>query len=146
MEAMTTLYEADFFTWAKTQAEAARRRSANELDWDRLAEELEALGASEQRELYSRYVVLLTHLLKWAHQPERRTRSWTNTIAAQRAQIARHLARNPGLKAKETEEFAAASGEARLSASTQTDLDVSVFSEAPAFTIEQAKDEGFLPD
>jgi Domain of unknown function DUF29 len=143
---MMTLYEADFFTWAKSQAEAVRRRSTNELDWDRLAEELEALGASEQRELFSRYVVLLTHLLKWTHQPERRTRSWSNTIAAQRAQIARHLARNPGLKSKELEEFAAAYTEARLSASTQTDLDVSVFPETAAFSMDEAKEVGFLPE
>lgn len=104
------------------------------------------MGASEQRELYSRYVVLLTHLLKWRHQPERRSRSWSNTIATQRHQIARHIARNPGLKAVEAEEFAAAYAEARLSASTQTDLDVSTFPEAPEFSIDQAKDDAFLPD
>lgn len=143
---MSLDYDNDYWSWTKAQADAARRRSSNELDWDRLAEELDALGASEERELYSRYVVLLSHLLNWAHQPERHSRSWENTIATQREAIRRHLERNPGLKSKEAGEFAAAWREARRTASTQTDMDVSVFPEVPAFSVEQAKDDGFRPE
>jgi hypothetical protein len=143
---MATLYDDDFYSWTLSQADAVRRRSANELDWERLAAELEALGASEERALYSRYLVLLTHLLKWAHQPERRGRSWRNTIATQRRQLQRHLGRNPGLKSKEEAEFMAAYEDARALASTQTDLDLDVFPEAPAFSIAEAKDEAFFPD
>ncbi len=143
---MSKTYDADFYTWAVTQADAARRRSANELDWDNVAEELDILGRAEARELKSRYVVLVAHLLKWIYQPERRGRSWANTIANQRDELADHLAHNPGLSSKEADEFAKAYQIARRDASTETDLDIDVFPKTPPFTMEQAKDEAWLPE
>lgn len=143
---MTDLYDADYWAWTQKQAEALRRRSGNELDWDLLAQELDALGATEERELRSRYIVLITHLLKWAFQPERRSRSWTNSIANQRADIADHMKRNPGLKSLEEETFYGAYLNARRQASTETDLDLGLFPAAPPFTKEQAKDEDWLPE
>ena len=77
---MSKGFDADYYTWTREQADALKRRSANELDWDKLAEELYCLGVSEEKELGSRYVVLLAHLLKWIHQPDRRSRSWRNTL------------------------------------------------------------------
>jgi hypothetical protein len=142
---MSKTYEADFYTWTRQQADALRRRSGNELDWENLAEELDTLGRTEARELFSRYVVLLTHLLKWQYQPERRGRSWSNTIIAQRRDLAKHLRQNPGLKAVETEEYVDAYARARLDASTETDLDLDTFPETPPFTIEQAKDDAWMP-
>lgn len=143
---MSELYDQDYWTWTKRQAEALRRRSGNELDWDRLAQELESLGASEERELRARFVVLLAHLLKWAHQPERRSRSWENTIANQRDEIADHLARNPGLKSAEEALFLRAYALARREASTETDMDVANFPEAPPFALAQAKDPAWMPE
>jgi hypothetical protein len=141
-----SLYERDFYSWALAQAAAARAKDAAALDWDNLAEELEGLSRTEARELHSRYQVLLAHLLKWLVQPERQSRSWRNTIAEQRRAIARHLHQNPGLRSKDAEEFLDAYGIARLVASTETDLDVTVFPEEPPFTIAQAKDPDFLPE
>ncbi len=82
------------------QSDAARRRAGNELDWDGVSEELRLLGVSEERELRSRYVVLFVHLLKCIVQPERRSRSWENTIAVQRDEIALH--RGPPLSKRRT--------------------------------------------
>lgn len=59
-----SLYDRDFHAWANEQAELARSRSANALDWDNVAEELEGLGKQKRSELQSRYEVLLMHLLK----------------------------------------------------------------------------------
>ena len=36
------LYDVDFHDWLMEQADAIKRRSANELDWDNLAEEVES--------------------------------------------------------------------------------------------------------
>jgi hypothetical protein len=80
-----------------------------------------------------------------SHRPERRSGSWRNTIANQRDRIARQLARNPGLKAKEAEEFAAAFVLARREAFSETDLDIEVFPQTPPFTLAQAKDGAWLP-
>ncbi|MBL8551396.1 MAG: DUF29 domain-containing protein [Hyphomonadaceae bacterium] len=142
---MTKLYEADFYTWALTQADAARRRSANEIDWDNVAEELESLGKSEARELSSRYLVLLTHLLKWIYQPDKRSKSWRATIQLQRKQIGDHLKENPGLKSRERKIFASAYAGARIAASGETEQDEEVFPEAAPFTMKQAKDAAWLP-
>jgi hypothetical protein len=142
---MSNAFDDDYYTWTKTQAEALRRRSANELDWDLLSQELDALGQSEERELNSRYRVLLTHLLKWIMQPERRSRSWETTIRIQRRDLARHLGKNPGLKRIEAEEFEDAYQVARLQASNETDLEFALFPEQPPFTMDQAKDETYWP-
>lgn len=95
---MTKLYDRDFFAWTQDQADALRRRSANEIDWENLLEEVESLGRQEQGELTSHMTVLLTHLLKWQHQPARRSRSWMLTVLEQREQIRRLLRDNPSLK------------------------------------------------
>lgn len=49
-----------------------------------IAEEIESMGWTEKRELINRLAVLLTHLLEWQHQPERRGKSWLSTIKVQR--------------------------------------------------------------
>jgi hypothetical protein len=143
---MSTAYDDDYYTWAMAQADALKRRSANEIDWDLLSQELDALGQSEERELNSRYRVLLTHLLKWIVQPERRSRSWEYTIKTQRRDVNRHITRNPGLKRVEAEEFSDAFMSARGAAANETGVDIDQFPESPPFTIDQAKDEAWWPE
>lgn len=95
---MGTLYEDDIIAWSEQQAALLRDGRWESLDRDNIAEEIEDVGKSEKRELQSRQVVLLTHLLKWKYQPGRRGHSWRNTIREQRAAIADDLARYPHLK------------------------------------------------
>lgn len=142
---MSHAYDDDYYTWTLKQADALKRRSANELDWDLLSQELEALSRTEERELQSRYRVLLSHLLKWIYQPERRSRSWENTIQTQREEVERHLGKNPGLKRVDPEEFLVAYRFARRDASSETDLDVDTFPKEPPFSMDQAKDEAWWP-
>jgi Domain of unknown function DUF29 len=143
---MDPRYQTDFYSWAMAQSELARTRSSNALDWDHVAEELRLLGVSEERELKSRLIVLLAHLLKWAYQPQLRSRSWTNTIGSQRLALADHMISNPGLKPKVHEAFLSAYIRARLEASSETDLDLSTFPIDPPFTYEQAVDENWVPE
>ncbi len=54
MVAMTDLYEKDTYTWAMQQADALRRRSANEIDWengrgDRERGQIRSAGPSRRR-------------------------------------------------------------------------------------------------
>ena len=95
---MNRPYTQDFYGWTQDQADALRRRSVNELDWDSLLEEIEDLGASKRRELRSRLAVVITHVLKWKHQPLRRSRSWSLTLSEQRAQVNDILQENPSLR------------------------------------------------
>ena len=138
-------YDLDFHAWAVEQADAVRRRSANEIDWDNLAEELDSLGRSQKSELHSRYLVLLTHLLKWMCQPGFRSRSWRSTIAEQRRAIAKHLRENPSLQAEESEEFGDAYIAARAEAEAQTGLSPETFPEQPPFSSAQAMSADFWP-
>src|SRR5688572_19957487 len=95
---MGSLYETDIVAWAAEQAELLRRGEWRALDIANLAEEIEDVGRSEQRELRSRLAVLLSHLLKWQFQPTLRSKSWSATIAVQRRAIAREMMRTPSLK------------------------------------------------
>jgi len=87
--AASDTYSGDFHAWAFRQAALLREGRRSELDWENLAEEIGDLGTSQRSELVSRLEVLLTHLLKWQFQPERRGRSWSQTIAEQRDRIGR---------------------------------------------------------
>lgn len=93
------LYETDIVAWANEQASLLRSGALDRLDLEHLAEEIEDVGKSEQRELAHRMAVLLAHLLKWRFQPERRGASWEVTIRTQRSSIERRLRRTPSLKA-----------------------------------------------
>ncbi|MBN8606658.1 MAG: DUF29 domain-containing protein [Caulobacterales bacterium] len=143
---MSNLYETDAYTWAMRQADALRRRSANEIDWDNVAEEIESVGESEARELESRYAVLLAHLLKWRFQPDARSRSWEATIKVQRRVIEREHGKNPGLKPMREGLFADAYVQALGAAVQETGLGLEVFPEANPFTLAEVVDESFWPE
>jgi type I site-specific restriction-modification system R (restriction) subunit len=143
---MSDLYEKDAYSWALSQADALRRRLANEIDWENVAEEIESVGRSQASELRSRYITLLMHLLKWQFQTERRSRSWANTIKRERREITSHLAENPGLQPRLQELLESAYETARIDASTETDLPEEAFPLANPFSLEAAMDENFWPE
>jgi len=96
---MGTPYEKDVVAWAMEQAALLRAGNLSALDIEHIAEEIEDVGKSEKRELASRMAVLLSHLLKWQHQPGRRGSSWTRTLKEQRKAIASAMRQTPSLKA-----------------------------------------------
>lgn len=94
----TVRYEDDIVAWASEQARLLRAGRLDLLDLSHLAEEIEDVGKSEQRELARRMSVLLCHLLKWQHQADRRGGSWQRTIREQRRALQARLERTPSLK------------------------------------------------
>ena len=97
---MNNTYENDTYAWAFEQAAYIRSGQFDLLDLENIAEEIEDVGKSEQRELTSRLAVLLAHLLKCQYQPERKGSSWVRTIKEQRKAINLHLKKVPSLKPK----------------------------------------------
>lgn len=124
------LYERDLHAWSLQQADLLRAGRLNELDTENIAEELLDVGSSEYDKLESALRVLLAHMLKWQYQPDKRSRSWENTIAIQRRHAVRQLRRNPSLKSRLGEAVEGAYFDARRLASSETDFDLEVFPEA----------------
>lgn len=91
-------YNSDFYGWTQQQAQLLRNKKVNQIDWDRIAEEIEDMGRSEKRQLASRLEVLIMHLLKWQFQPNLRSRSWQLTMKEQRLRLEKLLEENPSLK------------------------------------------------
>lgn len=138
---MTDLYERDFLGWTEAQADALRRRSPNELDWDNLLEEIEDLGKSIENELYNRASVLLAHLLKWRLQPTTRTRSRVLTIEEERRRIDRLVQQNPSLKSKLGKTFDEAYRSGVNRAADETGLQLSAFPTESPFDFDAAMTE-----
>jgi hypothetical protein len=142
-----SLYERDYYTWALQQARALKEHRLEELDWANLSDEVESLAKTERRELRSRLKVLLEHIIKWQFQPQRRTRSWTATVAVQRHEIREHLDENPGLKPEVQDILAQAYKGARLEVTgrflRQSDPQPP---ESCPWTFEQVMDEQFWPE
>lgn len=142
----TQNYREDYHAWALKNAQLLREGRLDEIDIENIAEELEDMGGSKERELESRLGVLLAHLLKWIYQPERRGNSWRATIREQRRRIARLITKNPSLKSKLDEVFIDAYGDARLIAVRETGMDEDTFPQVSPFTLEQTLTDAYWPD
>ena len=145
LDADVQTYDGDYYGWTQQQAAYLRGGRMDRVDIENLAEEIESLGKSQESELASRYKVLCLHLLKQIVQPERNGRSWEATIAEQRASIAIHLRKNPGLKSKKADLFADGYEIARKTAKAETGLPLAYFPATPPFTLDEAEDETFVP-
>ncbi|MEJ7806134.1 MAG: DUF29 domain-containing protein [Telluria sp.] len=143
---MGKLYDTDIVAWAEQQAAFLRRGEWSRLDIANLAEEIEDVGKSEQRELHSRMAVLLSHLLKWQFQPDLRGKSWRSTIALQRRLIARRVRKTPSLKHLLVDEqwLEDVWEEAATFAIGETGIDE--FPEDPIWTVDNILDPAFFPD
>jgi hypothetical protein len=146
MSMSTQTYSDDYYGWAMHNAELLRQGRLGEIDSERIAEELEDMGGSKERELESRLGVLLAHLLKWVYQPERRESSWRATIREQRIRVARVLRKNPSLKSKLDEAFSEAYVDSRLIAMRETGLDESTFPETCPFSLAQTLSDDYWPE
>ena len=139
-------YDSDFYGWTQEQADLLQQRQFDKVDLQHLVEELQSMGARERRELVNRLCVLLMHLLKWQYEPDRRGRSWVNSIREQRRMIPKHIRDNPSLKVQFGELWDEAYEDARKEAAEETSMPVQTFPMACPWTYEQAIDPDFWPE
>jgi hypothetical protein len=144
---MGSTYDADVVAWANEQVALLRAGRLSDLDIDHIAEEIEDVGKSEQRELAGRISVLLVHLLKWECLPERRSSSWENTINIQRKRVERRINRTPSLRASlfDEEWRDDAWDEAVERAAAETGIEVMRFPSACPWNPVQIMDRNFFP-
>ncbi len=139
-----SIYEQDFYLWLQTTAQSLKDGKFNEIDIPNLIEEIESMGRSERRELRSRLIVLLMHLLKWQYQPEKRSESWRSTITEQRIDIEELLEDSPSLKAVILEVFDGCYQKACVKASEETGIKLNFFPKESPFTLEETLKSNFF--
>ena len=150
---VSTDYDIDFAEWIGNQVESLRNGQMNRLDVESIIEELTALANRDRRALRSHLRVLLLHLLKWRHQPDRRSRNWRASIDNARTEIEELLASSPSLRRSldgdatdSASALAWAYGKARQGAQRDTGLELGAFPEDCPFPLDRILDENYLPD
>jgi hypothetical protein len=142
----TDQYETDFYAWTQAQAQALRAKDWAALDLEHLAEEVEDLRKTERRGVRSQLRLIMSHLLKWRYQPDKRTESCRGTIANGRVLVQEDLEDLPSL-APEMETLAAwAYPRARRDAAKETDLPLATFPEVCPWPPAQVLDADFWPE
>ena len=144
---MNTSYETDVVAWASEQARLIRAGRFDQLDLAHIAEEIEDVGKSEQRELASRMAVLLAHILKWKFQPQKRSVSWTLTIKEQRRLLVRRIQKTPSLGPMlvDPEWIDEIWVDAKALAEKETGLDIGTYPEVCPWAMAQVLTEDWLP-
>ncbi len=140
-----TLYEEDFCLWVEATAELLKNRQLENLDYDNLIEEIEAMGRSEKHSLDSNLIVVLMHLLKYKYQPQKRSRSWLSSIFEHRRRLIDAFKTSPSLKRYYEDVFDECYQYAVKQASIETGLPLNTFPDVSPFTTEETLDFDFLP-
>lgn len=138
--ALSVLYERDETAWLETMSALAAEGRFAELDLPNLAEFLADTAKRDRREVFSRLVVLLTHLLKWEHQPHGRGGSWRGTIREQRREL-RQLLESGTLRNHAGVVLADASAEARQQAADEAELELTTFPAENPWTLDELVDD-----
>jgi hypothetical protein len=97
------------------------------VDTANVAEELEALAASDRRALRSHLRTLVLYLLTLKYQPEMASPSWSTSILNASSDINELLTDSPSLRASMPAISAKAYGHARKFASTEIGLPLAIF-------------------
>ncbi len=142
----SSLYERDFAAWATETARLIREGRFADIDIENLADEIESMARSDKQQIVNRLDLLIQHLLKWAHQPEKRTRSWQLTILNQRTRIERLCQESPSLLRVVRDSIAKVYPDAVAAASIETGLPADAFPQQCPYSAAQILDRGFLPD
>jgi hypothetical protein len=94
-----SLYEEDILLWVEQTVKQLKARDFASLDLEHLIEEVEALGVSQKRELLSRLIVLMEHLLKRLYVDLAYDHNgWERTSRTQRTELDILLSQIPSLK------------------------------------------------
>ncbi len=141
-----SIYETDFVGWVETTVEQLRTQDYANVDWENLIEEIEDMGKSEKRAIYSNLKILLLHLLKYRYQPEKRSNSWLASMVEHRQRIKKAFKESPSLQPYFTEIFNECYQDARELAAAETGMAIDEFPAETPFTHEEVLNSDYLPN
>jgi hypothetical protein len=141
----------DLHAWLLDQASALRARRVVALDWDQLAEELEAMALSDRKAIVGHLRRLLSSLLKWTYSATKRSeRSWKNSILGARLDLSFMLDNSRTLKNQMPELLMTAYKQACLLAGNEMRLEKheaqKLFPKQCPWSPEQLLDVDFIPE
>ena len=144
--AIKNLYHSDYLLWLQETRQLLKDKDFDRLDIENLIEEIESLGRSERNKLISSLRLIYQHLLKWQYQPNKRTKSWSNTISRERDNVSDYLEDVPSLKnlLQDKDVLAKAYQRGRRDAVRETGI--SDFPQESPYAIEQVLDSNFFPE
>ncbi len=144
---MRITYETDVVAWSREQSKLLRSGQLADLDLEHIAEEIEDVGRSEQRELAHRMTALLTHFLLWEFQPDHRCPGWEAAIYAGRNSTERRIHKAPSLSKSllDADWCADAWEDAVAAASKETGMAYADLPDRSPWSHEQLMDRHFLP-
>ena len=144
-QSLQLLYEQDFYAWVEQTAELLISRNWEILDLENLIEEVVDLGKSQQRALQSALRLILSQLLKWKYQPEKRSNSWQITITRERLNLDELFTESPSLRRflNDTEWINTTYQRARKEAIVETGLSEDNFPIVCPFTVDEILDLDF---
>lgn len=141
-----TLYEQDYYLWCFVEADKLRLRKFSELDLPNVIEELESLSKSLGSSLTSGYRLVIAHLLKWQYQPQLRSASWEITISRERTHIEETEKDSSTLRSQAQAIVDSVYRSARHEARIETGLPLSAFPLGCPYTLDQLRDEDWMPE
>jgi hypothetical protein len=142
---LSELYAADETAWLDAHAELIRDGRYAEIDYPNLQEFLESMAGRDRREVTSRLVILLAHLLKYEFQPDRRTNSWAGTIVTQQRELIAD-AQSGVLRNHAEAVLPKAYWDAVKLAAAETQLPKSAFPAECPYTLEHLLTADLIPD
>ncbi|MGB3534396.1 MAG: DUF29 domain-containing protein [Microcoleaceae cyanobacterium] len=146
MKYTQSLYEKDFYLWTETHVNLLKQGKLTAIDLPNLIEEIDSIGKREKRELRSRLIVLLMHLLKWKYQPHKRSESWLSTISEQRISLEELLEDSPSLQPFLIETFENCYQKVRVKAANETKMMLDVFPAKSPFSLGETLDSAYFPE
>ncbi len=139
------LYETEYDQWLEEMVKRLKNRQLDELDYDNLIEELEALGRNERSAAKSLLLQIIIHLILyqyWESEKERNANHWAGEIILFRVQLEDRLTTN--LQNYLAEEVPKIYQKARLIVQKKANLS-SLPEECP-YSLEQLLAENWFPN
>ena len=143
---LSTLYERDYYLWLEATAKVLQSGQLSALDVANLLEEIEDMGRSEKRAVFSNLKILLIHLLKYNYQVNKRSNSWIASIVEHRQRLKKAFKESPSLQPYLTEIFNECYQDARELAAAETGLAIDMFPVESPFTVAETLNADYLPD